>query len=86
MNSSMKYARKDSNRIVALESPFPVTIFANEDVHIEKAAFAELGELANLNESLERLYDAAPEIFAGRPAVEYFIMKAQQDTRELECL
>lgn len=61
----MAYHRIDSNRIVADHLPFPATIFANERVKTDKAAFAELDNLALLAESLERAGAAVPELFSG---------------------
>lgn len=74
MDCSMNYRRINANQIEAIAAPFPISIFANEDVHIEKAAYTELEELTNLSDTLGRFYAAAPEAFAGEPAVDRIVV------------
>ncbi|MDR2947421.1 MAG: RtcB family protein [Candidatus Adiutrix sp.] len=66
----MKFTRENAVTIVAEDSNFPVSIFANERVKIEKSAMAELEELTKIQDSLDSLYASSPEVFPERPYIE----------------
>ena len=69
-DEQMKYQRIDENRIAAADSPFLVTIFANDKVKIDRAALTELSALAHLPETLETLHAARPGAFTEHPRIE----------------
>lgn len=66
----MKYQRLDCNRMIAEDAPFPLTIFANEQVKVERKAFEELEGLTRLADIMDAYYGAVPEFFGQSPCVE----------------
>lgn len=67
----MKYQRLDSNRMTAEDAPFPLTLFANEQVKVERKAFEELDGLARLAGIMDAYYGAVPELFGQAPSIEH---------------
>jgi tRNA-splicing ligase RtcB len=63
--------RLDANRLdLPNDHGIPVRIFANDSVPIERVAIDELLELLELQETIARLQEAAPELFDGEAGVE----------------
>jgi len=63
--------RIDKNRLTLVEEhPFEVTVFANENVNIEREAVDELNELLTVGEAASRLYEHDHELFKTAPAIE----------------
>ena len=66
----MKYQRLDCNRMIAEDAPFPLTIFANQQVKMERKAFEELEGLVRLADTMDAYSGALPELFGQTPCIE----------------
>lgn len=62
--------RIDENRLTLVEDhPFDVTVFANENVSLEREAVDELNELLAVNEAVSRLYEYDHGFFDQEPKI-----------------
>jgi len=61
--------RRDTNTLT-LDAPFPVTVFANEDVQVEPEAIRELESTIQVHETAREMYTKHPDWFDDEPRVE----------------
>ena len=63
--------RLDANRLRVVNAQrVETTLFANDDVPIERVAVTELLTMLQLRETVERMADASPESFDGDPVID----------------
>ena len=71
MPTDSRLERLDANRLRVINAQHvEATLFANEDVPVEKAAVAELLTMLQLRETVERMAETAPESFDTSPSID----------------
>jgi tRNA-splicing ligase RtcB len=71
MPTDSRLERLDANRLRVINAQrVEATLFANEDVPVEKVAVAELLTMLQLRETVERMAETAPESFDTSPSID----------------
>ena len=71
MPTDSRLERLDANRLRVVNAQrIEATLFANDDVPVEKAAVAELLTMLQLRETVERMADISPESFDTSPTID----------------